>query len=244
MTFTNVPYDNLNEKKVNISLYSKVIGGLLVLVLIVFGINYAVTVFAPKSSVDGNKWIPSYSLVLGKKDSKIKMVYFFDLQCPACKDNDPKLTDLVTKYQDRMGFVYRNYPLTSIHPFADLAAKGAQGALRQGQDKYLEFKKQIFAVQNELSASKIETAGKNANLDIDKWNNDRYSSVINDEVKADLAFVTKVNLPNSTNPKATGNNANGTPTVVLIEDEKPIDWWSGSVEQTTQEATINKYLDK
>lgn len=246
MTFSSVPYNDKPSDSIKnfLPIILKISGVIILVIAVLFGVNYALNVYTPATKVDGNKWIPGYSAKAGKKDAKIQLIYFYDLQCSACKDNDPKLNDIVAKYGDKIGFVYRNYPLTEIHPYAEIAAKGAQGASRQGFEKYSEYKKQVFAVQSELSGGKIESAAKNAGLNVEEWNKERNSSIVSSEVKADLDFIKSVNLPNSTVPNVSGNKANGTPTNVILEDEKPVDWWSGSIEQATQELTINKYLNK
>lgn len=239
----HTPFDKspLDSVKEFFPLILKVTGAVVLVFVLIFGINFALNTFAPGSNVDGNKWIPSYSMVKGDKDSKVKVVFFFDLQCSACKANEPTLLNVVSKLQDKkVSFVYRNFPLSDIHPMAQLAAEGAQSASRQGLDKYLAYKAEVYALQSELSPTALSTAARNANLDYDQWNRDRNSNAVVNEVKADLEFVKNLNLPQSTFNGQT--KPSGTPTTVVLVDDQPVNWWSGGLDEAAQLGEIEKRL--
>ena len=60
---------------------------------------------------------------LGPEDAKIVLVEFSDFQCPFCrKFHDETYQSLLDAYPGQIRFVYRNLPLTSIHPNAMPAA--------------------------------------------------------------------------------------------------------------------------
>jgi protein-disulfide isomerase len=192
-------------------------------------------------SVDGSKWINSYNATTGNADSKVKVVYFYDLQCPACKSNDPELEKTVEATKDKVQFIYRNLPL-EIHPYAQVSARGAQAMLRQGVDKYFEYKKQIFARQSDLSPTVVEQVGKSLAPDYEKWNQDRNSKEVRDEVLADKQFAERQTMP----ALARNNNSTSigsTPTTVVIKDDKVVDWWSGGLESASQIASITAQLE-
>lgn len=80
---------------------------------------------------------------LGPADAPITIVEFSDYQCPFCKRWHTEVYEaLLAAYPGKIKFVYRNLPLTSIHPDAQSAAEAAmcagdQNAYWQYHDKLL-----------------------------------------------------------------------------------------------------------
>jgi protein-disulfide isomerase len=54
-----------------------------------------------------------YNFTYGNAESKVKLLYFEDLQCPACKTNNPIMEEIEAEYKDRVNFVFKHYPLSS-----------------------------------------------------------------------------------------------------------------------------------
>ena len=78
---------------------------------------------------------------------KVVVVEFADYQCPACGYIAPGVKELMNTYKDNVTFVYRNFPLNSIHPNAMISAQMARVAGEQG--KYWEMHEKLFASQSE-----------------------------------------------------------------------------------------------
>lgn len=81
----------------------------------------------------------------GNPDAKVVVHVYSDFQCPACKAQEPAIQYAVQKYGDRVKFVWKDFPLMSIHPNARNAANAAWCADEQG--KYWEFHSLLFAEQ-------------------------------------------------------------------------------------------------
>lgn len=177
-------------------------------------------------------FVRDYNVKVGRSDSNVKVVYFFDLQCPGCQKNDPIITEVREKYKDKIEFVYRNYPL-SIHTFAKPAARGAQAAALQGTDKYFKYKDEVFAIQTEISSDNIEKAAKNAGVDLEKWKKDSSSTEIIRQVEWDLRDATSTMAPTETGKI---ESLSGTPSTLLIKDGKIVEYF-GSY-------TANKFREK
>lgn len=82
---------------------------------------------------------------LGNPDAKVVVHVYSDFQCPACRAAEPALNAAVQKYGDRVKFVWKDFPLMSIHPNARNAANAAWCADDQG--KYWEYHSLLFAEQ-------------------------------------------------------------------------------------------------
>lgn len=122
--------------------------------------------------------------ILGKRDAKIKLIVFSDFQCPFSKRGADTVMALKAKYGDNLMFVYKNLPLP-FHPEAMPAAKSALAAARQG--KFYEFHDKLFANQDKLGEPLYVQIAKEVGLNIEKFNADRNSKEIEDQIKADLA---------------------------------------------------------
>src|SRR5262249_38818467 len=57
--------------------------------------------------------------IKGNPKAKATLVEFADFQCPYCARALDTVQQLTAKYGDDLRFVYKQYPLTSIHPFAE-----------------------------------------------------------------------------------------------------------------------------
>ena len=105
-----------------------------------------VNAIQPASEQNGN--IADH--VYGNKDAKVTIIEYGDFQCPGCGTAAPILHTVREKYKDKVRFVFRNFPLTSIHPNAMAAAATAEAAGLQG--KYWEMHDNLYNLQNDWSS--------------------------------------------------------------------------------------------
>ena len=92
--------------------------------------------------------------VLGRADAPVVIVEFSDFQCPYCKRfAEQTFPQLKREYIDtgKVKLVFRDFPISSIHQNAELAAEAAQCAYEQ--DSFWEMHDRIFAGQGEWSRS-------------------------------------------------------------------------------------------
>ncbi len=89
----------------------------------------------------------------GQADAPVVVTEFSDFQCPACGQvARTVIPELIKQYVDtgKVRFVYREFPLSSIHP---LAQKASEAAVCAGwQDRYWEMNEKLFAAQSEWGA--------------------------------------------------------------------------------------------
>ncbi len=83
-----------------------------------------------KLTVEGNP-------TLGPANAKITVVEFSDFQCPHCRELYETLKTVIPEHPD-VRFVFKDYPLTQIHPWAETAAIGARCAYLQTPDAYFK----------------------------------------------------------------------------------------------------------
>ncbi len=122
--------------------------------------------------------------VLGNRNAKIKVIVFSDYQCPFSKRGADTTTALIKKYGNNIMYVYKNLPL-GFHNEAMPAAKAALAAGKQG--KYYEYHDKLFENQDKLGEALYPQIAQQLGLNMNRFNADRNSKEIEDQVKADAA---------------------------------------------------------
>ena len=92
--------------------------------------------------------------VLGNKNAPVTIIEFSDYQCPFCRKFWTETFNQIKKdYIDtgKVKFVYRDFPLSSIHPAAESAAEAANCVREKGGDEaYYKMHDKIFQEGNKL----------------------------------------------------------------------------------------------
>ncbi|MBI2451895.1 DsbA family protein [Candidatus Pacearchaeota archaeon] len=109
--------------------------------------------------------------ILGNKNAKVTIIEFSDYQCPFCERFwSQTLPQIKSQYIDtgKVKFVYRDFPLESIHPMALSAAMAAECVGEQGGDTgYFKMHDKIFENQGSLSAENLKKWAKELGYNID-----------------------------------------------------------------------------
>lgn len=118
----------------------------------------------------------------------IEIVEFSDFQCPACFSVQAPLKELLAKYEGKVKFVYRHFPLTQIHKNAQISAQAAEAAGMQ--DKFWQMHDKLFETQTQWQglADPKETFAKyseDLGMDKEKFVADLDSQVVKDIVAND-----------------------------------------------------------
>jgi len=71
--------------------------------------------------------------VAGPRDAPVTLVEYGDYQCPYCGAAHPIVRELLRQRHDVLRFAYRHFPLTNVHPYAEMAAEVAEAAGARGQ---------------------------------------------------------------------------------------------------------------
>ena len=91
----------------------------------------------------------------GAKDAKVVAVNYDDFQCPYCSRMHSALfPTLLKEYGDRVQFIYKDFPLEELHPWAIHAAVDANCLAAQNADAYWDFADYIHANQGEINSQR------------------------------------------------------------------------------------------
>lgn len=96
------------------------------------------------------------SPVIGKADSAVVVRMYSDFQCPACRASEPAVQHAIEKYKDRVKFVWKDFPLETIHSHARVGAEAARCAEAQG--KFWEYHDKLYTSQDEWAAQQSPEA--------------------------------------------------------------------------------------
>jgi protein-disulfide isomerase len=137
--------------------------------------------------------------VFGKADSKVVLIEYGDFQCPGCGNAHPNLKAVSHKYEGQIAFVFRNFPLTTIHPNARAAAAAAEAAGLQG--KYWELHDKLYENQSQWSSLSADARGDFFNnyaselgLKVDTFKTDFSSPKVSQKINYDIALGKKAKV--------------------------------------------------
>ena len=87
--------------------------------------------------------------VQGSPAAKVTLVEYGDYQCPYCGEAYPIIKKIQKRFGSDLRFVFRNFPITEAHPFAENGAEIAEAAGAQG--KFWEMHDHLYENQQSLS---------------------------------------------------------------------------------------------
>jgi len=126
--------------------------------------------------------------VKGDKNAPVEIIEFSDFQCPFCgRFYEQTLPDIEKNYikTGKVKLVYRDFPLSSIHPYAQKAAEAAECADDQG--KFWEMHDKIFENQRAIGITDLKGYAKDLGLDTGKFNDCLDSGKFAAEVQKDTS---------------------------------------------------------
>jgi protein-disulfide isomerase len=134
---------------------------------------------------------------IGPADAPITIVEFSDFQCPFCRRfHEDTYQALLSAYPGKIRFVYRNLPLTSIHPESFPSAVASQCAVEQNSDVFWSYHDKLFSSDNLGRDVYIQYADE-LGLDTEKFASCLDSDTHDEYINTDMDFALKMGV-NST----------------------------------------------
>ena len=120
----------------------------------------------------------------GNVNASITIVAFSDYECPFCKNAEQTIKSIMAKYNGKVLYVFKDYPLTWMHAYAYNASLAAECA--KEQDKYWEYHDYLFEHQDQLEVQYLKEYARLLSLDTDKFNTcfetQRYKGEVNNDI--------------------------------------------------------------
>jgi protein-disulfide isomerase len=126
--------------------------------------------------------------VRGSVNAPITIVEYGDFECPYTGMAYPIVKELMKQFNEKIYFVYRNFPLNDIHPHAQHAAEAAEAAA--AQDKFWQMHDYLFEHQKALGDRHLLEYAQKVGLNIDRFKKEMsghiYASLINKSLKSGI----------------------------------------------------------
>jgi protein-disulfide isomerase len=132
---------------------------------------------------------------IGSPSAPVTLVEFSDFQCPFCQRVAPTLKQVQETYGDKVRVVWKDFPLTQIHPQAFKAGEAAHCAADQG--KFWEYHDRLFANQQALQPSDLKKHAADLGLDATTFASCLDSSKYGERVRDGVALGSRLGV-NST----------------------------------------------
>ena len=169
----------------------------------------------PRQRLDIGPQDPS----LGPARAPVTIVEFADFECPFCKRLWRTLQRVRETYGDRVRIVWKDFPLTRVHPAAFQAAVAARCAFEQG--RFWEYHDRLFEGQRALGVAALKVYAQDAGLNVDRYaacvDSNRYETAVQDS----MAAARRLGLT-------------GTPTIfingLMIKGAKPYEVYAAAID--------------
>lgn len=113
--------------------------------------------------------------IAGNKRSNFIIALFTDFQCPYCaRASEVVREKILPEFGERIKFVFKNFPLKSIHPLAESEAIAAACVYLQDNDTFWKIEEYLFENQNQINPNNLEEklfawVLENKNLNFEKF---------------------------------------------------------------------------
>jgi protein-disulfide isomerase/rhodanese-related sulfurtransferase len=121
----------------------------------------------------------------GDLQSSVTVVEFGDLECPMCGLAQKTVLRMLQQYGRKVRFVFRHFPLTSIHPQAEKAAEATECAGEQG--KFWQAEELLYQKQPDLSVDALKRYAAQLGLDTQKFDECLSSGRMAPRIQQDIA---------------------------------------------------------
>ena len=124
--------------------------------------------------------------VRGNRKAKVVLYEYSDMQCPFCARHHATMLAVTEKYGNDVAWVYRHFPLTSIHPEAQPAALAAECVGEQkGDEGFFTFVDGVFAKQSTMGTPLFDELAQGLGVNMEQYQScvtsQKYLSKIEDQ---------------------------------------------------------------
>jgi protein-disulfide isomerase len=122
--------------------------------------------------------------IQGPMDAPVTLVEYGDFQCPYCGKAYPIVKAVQARMGDRLRFVFRHFPITTSHKYAEQAAEAAEAADAQG--KFWEMHDVLFENQPRLADDDLRRYAERVGLDLERFDADIAQHAYAERVREDF----------------------------------------------------------
>jgi protein-disulfide isomerase len=120
----------------------------------------------------------------GLSRAAVTLLEYGDYQCPYCGQAYPIIKEVQASMGRKLRFVFRNFPLTQAHPYAELAAEAAESAAVDG--KFWEMHDALYENQAMLSEDGVMEIARKLGLNLARFVEDIRTRKFMNHVRKDF----------------------------------------------------------
>ena len=125
--------------------------------------KYAVEVYLKPPALPVTNVSEGTSPAMGPADASVMVIEYSDYQCPSCRKAHEIARQIKSKYQGRIRWVFKDFPLDR-HKSAKYMAQAARCAGEQG--KFWEFQDKMFSADKDPDPAAMKRYGEATGLDV------------------------------------------------------------------------------
>jgi protein-disulfide isomerase len=152
--------------------------------------------------------------IVGRKDARLTLVEYGDYECSYCGEAYSIVKNIQSQLGDRLRFVFRNFPLSQMHPHAAKAAQAAESANAQGS--FWEMHDLLYENQQSLNDEDLMKYAAKLKMNKAKFTEDLKNDAYEEKIQADFMSGAE-------------SGVNGTPTFFINGARFDGDWENGEL---------------
>lgn len=158
--------------------------------------------------------IPPKHIWVGNPEAPVTVVEFGDYESEDCAKLQEVIRELLVKYEGKIRFQFRHFPLTQIHQKAHKAAEASVAASQQG--KFWEMHNLLFRHRRNLGSVSLRDYAQEAGVKDKNFIANLIDSVYGWTVRADLLEGLEMGIREVPAVFMNGERFNGNPTLANL----------------------------
>jgi protein-disulfide isomerase len=123
--------------------------------------------------------------IRGPLPAPVTLLEYGDYQCPYCAAAHPTVQDVLQRRPDTVRFVFRHFPLTNVHQYAELASETVEAAA--ARDRFWQMHDWLFEHRERFNPGYVRVAAEQLGLPPDAIDREVNEHLYLDRIQRDFA---------------------------------------------------------
>jgi len=101
-------------------------------------------------------------------EADVNIIEFGDFECGACGQQYPEIAKVLDAFPKEVNYVFKHFPIESLHPYSQIAAEASECARDQG--KFMIYHNILYENTGKIDDEMLVKVAESLDLDMDKFN--------------------------------------------------------------------------